>query len=173
MTIDALPTLCTQAQVERVLSTYGVVAFADHDGDGLQDDAVVEDAIQQASDEILMHLHDRYEPAVLAAVNLVNRWAAIGAACYLCETRGNPVPESLQLKWDKLVGENGILPKIGAGMMALPGVMLRYDSRPSWSNLQIDRRYPTSKTRVTTVNSSDAPTTLTQDTRQEWGGFDL
>jgi len=171
--VETLPALCTQAEVERVLSTYGVLAFADHDGDGSEDDNVVEDCIQRASDEIHLYLHDRYDSAVLATVNLVRRWAAVGAACYLCQTRNNPPPESLDLQWQKLINnEEGLIPKIGKGLQALPGVQLRYDSRPSFSNLRIDRRWPTSKTRVAVANSSDAPTSLNQDTAQEWSGYD-
>jgi hypothetical protein len=151
-----------------------VVAFADHDGDGIEDSGVVDDCIQRASDEILLYLHDRYENAVLATVNLVRRWAAVGAACYLCETRNNPPPESLRAQWDRLIQEpDGLIVRIGAGHQNLPGVELRYDSRPSFSNLRVDRRWPTSKTRVTRVNSSDAPTTLTQDHTIEPAGFDL
>lgn len=173
MTIETLPVLCTQAEIERVLSANGVLAFSDHGDDGRLDDLVIDDCIQRASDEIHMYLHDRYDSAVLAQVNLVRRWAAVGSACYLCETRNNPPPESLRDQWDRLTAPpDGLLLKIGAGNQGLPGVPLRYDSRPSYSNLRIDRRYPTSKTRVTVANSSDSPTTLTQDDALEWGGYD-
>jgi phage gp36-like protein len=173
VTVETMPALCTQAAVEQCLSVNGVVAFSDHDADGLQDEGVVEDAIQRASDEIHLYLHDRYNPADLAACALVNRWAVVGAAVYLCQTRNNPPPESLRDMWDKLMAPDGLIQQIGAGIHGLPGVQLRYDSRPSFSNLRIDRRWPTSKTRVTTVNSSDSPTVLTQDAAIEHAGFDL
>ena len=167
-----MPALCTQAEIERVLSVNGVLDFADHDADGVQDDQVVEDAIQRASDELHLYLHDRYLPADLADCKLIKRWAAVGAAVYLCQTRNNPPPEALEGLWEKIIApEVGLAAVIGAGKHALPGVPLRYDSRPSWSNLQIDRRYPTSKTRVKEVNSSDAPTTLTQDSSPDLGEF--
>lgn len=168
MTVQELPLLCSSDEVERLISSYGMLAFSDHDEDGEQDEGVVEDCIRRASDEIHMHLHNRYDPAVLAEVSLVRRWATIGAACYLCQTRNNPPPESLGAQWEGLITDpDGTIPKIGRGVVRLPGVEQRYDSRPSFSNLQVDRRYPTAKTRVTLVNSSDAPTELSQHPARE------
>ena len=160
--------------MERLFSAYGVTAFSDHDEDGLADDLVVSESIAAASAEILIHLNNRYLQADLVQSPLVRRWATVGALWFLCQNRGNPVPESLSLAWERLIDDqNGTIPKIGRGLNQLPGLQLRYDSRPSFSNLRIDRRWPNSKTRVTPTNSSDAPTTLSQKKTIERAGFDL
>lgn len=173
MTVQTLPNLCTQTEVERLLSVAGVVAFSDHEDEATGNSDVVDDAIDRASGEILLFLANRYDPDVLAESSLVRRWATVGAACYLCQTRNNPPPESLVGQWEQLIADpDGIIPKIGLGKLRLAGVQMRYDSRPAFSNLRVDRRWPTSKVRVTKVNSSDAPTTLTQDASTQWVGYD-
>lgn len=173
MTVETLPKLCSQADVERLLSVAGVIAFSDHEGQLVEDPDVLDDSIEQASGEILLYLANRYDPDALTESILVRRWATVGAAFYLCQTRNNPPPESLAGQWERLIADpDGIIPKIGRGALRLAGVEMRYDSRPAFSNLRVDRRWPTSKVRVTRVNSSDAPTELTQKHAQPWVGHD-
>lgn len=161
-------TYCTQADMERRFSAAGVTAFADHDADGLEDDGVIDDCINQATDEINLYLRGKYAEAGLAGSTLVNRWAATLACYHLCECRGNPPPESLQRAFDWLMTpETGMLALIAACKINLPGVALNGDRRPTWSNLHVDRRWPHSKVRVTRSNSSDAPTALSQDGAEE------
>jgi phage gp36-like protein len=158
--------LTTRARVERLVSAAAVDAFTDH---AEVDDDVVDDCIEQASGEMLMFLHDRYEESALEATALVNHWCSVWTARLLFIRRGNPVPESLQAEYERVVA---YLEKISAGTMNIAGLTLRGDSRPTWSNLRVDRRYPQSKVRVSRNNSSDAPTTLSQDTLQELPVYD-
>ena len=160
---DDMTVYCTQADIDRLFSAAGRLAFSDHDEDDVSDPGVVDDCIDQASQEIELYCFGRYDAAGLSSSTLVTRWCTVLAVHYLCERRGNPVPETVLIERDRLLGDGGLLFKIQAGRMQLPGVPLRTDLRPAWSNLKVDRRYPTSKVRVRRQNSSDVPTTLTKD----------
>ena len=173
MAVTAIPVYCVEADVRRLFSAAGVLAFSDHDQDGLSDDDVIDDCIEQGSDEITLRLNHRYNPEDLQSTRLVTRWATVLAVYFLCYRRGNPVPESIDNEFHRLMDPDGLLDRIAKGKDQLPGVSLRCDLRPTWSNLKVDRRWPTSKTRVSRVNSSDAPTDLTQDTKWEGGGYDI
>lgn len=157
-------TYTTEAAMQRYFSASGTLAFSDHDGDAIEDDGVIDDCINQATEEIDGYARQRYSQAGLSASTLINRWATTIACFFLCLRRGNAPPESLQMEYDRLLAQpNGLLPLIAAGKYSLPGVALIADLRPTWSNLRIDRRWPNSKVRVTRSNSSEAPSTLSQD----------
>jgi phage gp36-like protein len=173
MTMLTVTHLCEEADLERLLSPYGVEAFSDHDQTGAPDTGVVDDCIDQASEELIMYLHERYEESVLATSPLVKRWATTVAAYFLCQRRGNPVPDILATEFQRIMDpETGLAFQVAEGKRQIPGLPSRCDMRPTFSNLKVDRRYPTSKTRVTRVNSSDAPTKLTQDWRQDYPVYD-
>lgn len=154
------PAYCDQPDVERLFSSYGVTAFADHDGDGNPDAGVVNDCINQATEEINLYCQQWYTPAVLETSTLINRWCTVYATVFLCERRGNPVPDSLAAEFARIAAK---LEQILAGTLKLPGLAMRDDMRPSMSNLTVDRRYNRSRIRVTPQNSTDSPTRLTQD----------
>jgi phage gp36-like protein len=157
-------TYCTEAQIQRFLSTNAVIDFADHDEDGSADTDVVNDCINQATEEIDLYLRQRYTQAVLATSTLVERWAVVMAARFLCQRRGNVVPDSIEQEWNRIADpDGGLLSQISRARRQLPGMPLREDLRPTWSNLHVDRRYQRSTIRVTKQNSSDPPTKLTQD----------
>jgi phage gp36-like protein len=155
------PAYCEEADVRRLFSAHGVTAFADHDQDGESDAEVVNDCINQACEEINLYAQQRYTPAQLATSTLIARWTTTLACYFLCLRRGNPVPASIEGEFTRILSK---LEQIALGSLALPGIALRDDMRPSMSNLTVDRRYPQSRIRVTPNNSTDAPTRLTQDT---------
>lgn len=160
---------CTEAQIQLYLSSNAVTDFADHDYDGTADTGVVDDCINQATEEIDLYLRQRYTQAVLATSTLVERWAVVMASVYLCQRRGNVVPDSLHREYERIADTSeGLLVQIAQGKRQLPGKALRADLRPSWSNLTVDRRYRRSTVRVTRTNSTDAPTELTQDETIEY-----
>lgn len=163
MTLIANP-LCTETDMERLLSAYGVTAFADHDRDGVADDGVADDCINQATEEIRGFAWMWYSDAQLATSTLVNRWATVLSCHFLCTRRGNGPPESLQAEFQRIFD---LLQRVADGTYRIPGLALRGDFRPSMSNVAVDRRYPHSTIRVTRHNSTDAPTTLTQDQANE------
>ena len=152
---------CSIAELQRFLSTNAVTDFADHDADGTADTDVVEDAINQATDEIDLFARQRYTPTILATSTLITRWCVVIAARFLTQRRGNVVPDSIDVEWQRIADH---LEAISMGRRQLPGVALREDLRPTMSNLAIDRRWRRSTVRVSRTNSSDPPTKLTQDT---------
>lgn len=155
---------CTITDVESYLSPCGVESFADHDNDGVADVGVVEECIIEAGAEIDLYAQQRYAAESLATSTLIKSWCIRLASYFLCLRRGNPPPESLQREFERLTNpRDGLLVQLGKGLLQLPGVSLRNDLRPSMSNVRIDRRYRDSTVRVTPNNSTDAPTTLTQD----------
>jgi phage gp36-like protein len=161
------PAYCEEADVRRLFSVYGVVAFADHDEDGQSDAEVVNDCINQACEEINLYAQQWYTPALLATSTLVNRWCTQLSLYFLCLRRGNQPPQSVADEFARIMAR---LEMIATGALKLPGIALRDDMRPSMSNLRVDRRYPTSRIRVTPNNSTDAPTRLTQDTVPDFPG---
>lgn len=155
----------TQADIERFLSTTGVADFSDNDQDGAVNTDVVEDCINQATEEIDLYLRERYTQADLSSSELVTRWCTVMAARFLCHRRGNVVPDTLEREWERIADPAvGLMAMIADSKRDLPGIELRADLRPTWSNLKVDRRWRRSTIRVTKQNSSDAPTQLTQDT---------
>lgn len=156
-------TYCTAAEIERRHGTESVLAWSDHDGDGLADSEVLDDAINQATQEIDLYARQRYAPEGLADSPLVNRWAVIIAAYMMSITRSNPPPDSLAIEFERVMAR---LAEVKEGSLALPGVPMRSDMRPSMSNLRIDRRYPKAKIRVQKEISTDQVTTLPQNAEE-------
>jgi phage gp36-like protein len=157
-------TYCTVTELRRYLSAQGVTDFADHNQDGAADSQVVADSINWATQEIDMLALMRYSVTGLTGSNIIGKWCIVMSAYFLCQRRANPVPNSILNEFERITGmPDGLLTKISDGRMQLPGVPLRADLSPSFSNLTVDRRWPHSTIRVTRENSSDSPTELTQD----------
>lgn len=156
------PVYCVQADMERLFSVYGLTAFSDHEETGVIDEDVIDDCINHATEEINRFAMVRYSAAGLATSSLINGWCTMLAVVFLCHHRGNPVPESLQREFERIMEALVAVATGGVGGY-LPGVALRADMRPSMSNLQIDRRYRHSTARVVKVNSTDQTTVLGQN----------
>lgn len=136
--------LTEQAAMERLFSAAGVTSFSDHENTGETDTDVVQDAIYDASEEILGAIFNRYEPEQVARSRVVRTWATFLACYYLCLRRGNDYPASWSTEIERIRAELELI-RHGKGLRGIP---LRADLRPTWSNLQIDRRWPRSKVRV-------------------------
>lgn len=159
---------CTKADIIRYLSQDGVIGFSDHEETGAADDDVIDDCRTQASEEIAGVLEHLYTVANLATSALVTRWATVIASYYLCERRGNPVPDSLAAEYERLTAfPDGLLYRTRSGKFALPGIRKSTSSVPVFSNLTVDRRYLREKVRVIRANSSNIPTAIEQDTARE------
>lgn len=151
---------CSIAELQRFMSSDATTDAADHDADGTADTDVIEDCINQATDEIDLYARQQHTQAQLATSTLITRWCIVMSARFLQERRMNVVSDSVAVQWDRII-EN--LEKVADNRLQLPGLAKRDDMRPTWSNLKIDRRFRHSKIRVTQTNSSSAPTKLTQD----------
>jgi phage gp36-like protein len=148
---------CDLADMQRLFSSQGVTAFSDHDADGQDDAGVTDDCIDEATEEINLFCK-LYSTSGLASSTLINRWCTTLACFFLCERRGNPVPDSLataaQLVRDRLsLVLSGALPL---------NVAKSVNTSPSFSNMTVDRRFPFSRVRVQRENSDQIATTLTQ-----------
>lgn len=162
-------TYCTITELRRYLSAQGVTDFADHDASGAADSQVVADCINQATGEIDMYARQRYAVTGLNSHDLITRWCVVMSAYFLCQRRGNPVPASIETEFLRITDPiDGFLVKVSNGRLQLPGLALGDDLRPTWSNLVVDRRHRRSTVRVTQTNSSDAPTKLSQDIKQDF-----
>jgi phage gp36-like protein len=146
-----------------MLGASGVAAFTDHDDRG--SDANAQECIDQATDEILLYVYRRYGDAAIQGSRMLKRWCVVLACVYLCERRGNPVPESLLAEAQRIMET---LEKIRIGKLLLPGVPVRSPSVPAMSNLHVDRRYPRSQVRVTIHNSSVVPLSKPRDYEGQW-----
>ena len=147
----------------RYMSLSGVIAFSDHADIGEEDDDVIDDCREQATDELIGYLLQLYEPVQLGQSRLVTRWATIMSCFYLCRTRGNPVPDSLHEAYDKLLMDGGLLAKVLDKKFYIPDIPRRGVSVPAFSNLTVDRRYRREKVRVIRSISSNIPSKIEQD----------
>lgn len=159
---------CTADDLNRYLSSAGIDSYIDHDNDGLGDEAIVDDCIEQASVEIDAYAFRKYAEANLAGDRLLKRWAVVMACRFLCLRRGNSPPESLEIEFQRITDpDRGFLPLLAAGKYKLPGVPLKPGNTPTFSNLTVDRRYRREKVRVTMANSNNESTLLERDAARE------
>lgn len=156
--------LTSHAEMERCFSSHGVTAFADHDRSGVRDDDVVDDCANEGSYEVLNYAGQRYSHTGLYGHVTSRQWATLIACRLLTIRRANPGLESFELEFARIME---LLKLVPSGQYKLFGLGERGDLRPTWSNVQVDRRHRHSTIRVTRPNSSDAPTALTQDHLQE------
>lgn len=157
---------CQESDLQERFSPAAVTAWADQNGNNTEYTNTVDDAINQASQEIEGYARQRYTPAGLSGCDLIKRWCVTLAGFYLSTTRGNPAPASIEKEYGRILAK---LEKVAAGTFQLPGVALRSDTRPTWSNLRVDRQYTQTKIRVEQQGSSQAPTTLSQNLDGSFG----
>lgn len=154
MPLEEATYYCTQADAELILSAHGVKLRLDDD----QDDEVssteqeaMDFALGDAAVTIDSYLGYFHTPAILATSRWVNNraaWITVGA---LCGRRGNPEPESLTERVDRILEE---LEYHRKHSRPLPGVPVRTALMPGWSNMTIDLRYNWKVLRVNRHTSS-------------------
>jgi hypothetical protein len=161
--------LCTEADIATVLSYAGLDYRGDNDRDGLADSVVVANSIGRASDELQGELTGRYDMTSATSNRLVKAWCAVIAAFYVCQVRGNPVPEILQADFERITGRpDGLLARARSGLFVIPGLDQTSNRAPTWHNLRIDRRYVTEKIRVIRSNSTPVQSKLEVDELPQW-----
>lgn len=159
---------CTAADIDLLLSSAGVRSFADHDDDGLVDDNILSEMIDQASAEVAAYVLRRYTDAVAADSSLVKRWTVILAARQICMLRGNGVPQSIEAEFERLTAPgDGLLAQVQDGKFKLPGALIKSRGVPTFSNLTMDRRRVREKVRVTEDNSDNIDTSRERDSAHE------
>lgn len=162
-----IPLLCEKDDMERQLSLRGLISRSDHEEEGVENDDVINDAIQRASHEIAGFLYPKYDLESLPESDLVRGWATSIACFYLCQTRGNEIPESMYADYDRIMGDNGWLERTRNGKFILPCVRQQDTNVPTFSNHTIDRRFRREKVRVVPTTSSPIRSTIEQDRSPE------
>ena len=153
---------CTAADVERYFSKVGIDSFLDHDGDKIQTAGAMADAIEWATDEINLYVltPGTYAIADLVGNRLLNSWCVCMATCNACQTRGNPIPDSVAMRCEKIME---LLQKVMDEVLKLPEVDRQGVGQPTFSNLRIDRRRRDEKVRVVRSTSSKRNSLLERD----------
>lgn len=97
--------LCIVDDVEEYLSEDGVTAYADHENEPADTatSGVIEASINWASNHIYSKMAKRYTAAEVAEKDQAKQWCVILAAWYLCKTKGNPVPKSVEGDKDQVM----------------------------------------------------------------------
>jgi len=152
---------CTQADVESILSSAGVLDRLDDEGDQYVTSTelvAMTDIITDASETVNFYAWSRYSGESLATSNWVKRRTAELAAYELCTRRGNPAPEAVEAK---ALAAQEMLSKVRDRNHPIPGIGLRRILAPAWSNIRCDARYNWKVIRVERGTSTSEPTQQT------------
>lgn|GEM_PF-1784958 len=162
---------CNETDVQNLLSSIGELARLDDDGTGsvTNGSAGWIQAANYATARVLAFCQRRYDDIDLATSYMVNEWATVIAAHWLCSRRGNPVPESLQAL---LASTKEDLQAVKAGSLDVPQIGTRNADKPKWSNVRIDGRYATKQIRVERNNSETTPAQYPQ-TVDQFGTWEI
>ena len=149
-----------------MLSTFGVTAFADHDYDQVEDDGIVDECLEFGSQEVYGRIAARYPIADVATKRpkLLVEYATVVAARTLCMRRGNPAPQSLEIRYQEITATDGSLDKIASGKIRLidsTGAQIAAVSGGAMAhaNITIDRRFNKNQQRVIRSSSTVEPST--------------
>lgn len=110
-----LPAFTTEAKVNLRLSKPGVSQRTDHATDGL----VMADVISNATSDVGSFLCGRYAAADLAASTVVQDWTADVAVWHLCRVRANPIPASVQKRYEWVMER---LEAVQEGKVTIPDI---------------------------------------------------
>ncbi len=165
------PAFCSATDLDEYMSSAGVISFADHDQSGASDTNVVDNCINRGHARILDFAGQQYEAADLATSETIKEWNIIIACYVLCGLRGNPRPDSLVEDYKEICGPGGLLSQVRAGLYKLYGLSVRSGKAPTFSNLRVDRRYPSRQIRVKS-SSSNPQAIPSQDKVVEGGPYD-
>lgn len=163
-----LTSLVTDAELDRYMSAYGVVSWADHDEDGTSDTLVVDDCKTYGTAFIVSKLVQRYTFAIMQTAPILVEICAVIVLRELTLRRGNPPPASLEMRYQEIVAKDGVLDQIANGRMLLTdenGLPVRMSTAntPAHANLQVDRRFAERRVRVVSGSSNMDSTKLRRD----------
>lgn len=167
----ALTQLTTSVLLERFLSSQGMLSFADDDSD------TVADCINYATVFLFGKLAHSYLASALPGASLLKEFANVIASRVLCTRRGNPVPESLEMRYQEIIARDGLLDQVAKLKLKLindSGSIIagKGSNAPVFSNLRVDRRYPNEQIRVVEGSSAQATSKLERDTASFGGAVD-
>lgn len=149
---------CSQADVEAILSAFGLLVRLDDDMDGTADDGLMAAGLNKAAADVNHKLLQRYTVATCLQSEWVKQCAAHLAAEYICKRRGNEVPAELaeevkRYRDDLALIRQGIDDLTVNDGLATPEL----DHLPSVSNFVVDQRLKHTKVRKTPSISTGGP----------------
>ena len=155
----SLTLYCTETQLDDLLSSFGVQVRTDDEDSGSTDESQIQPVIERATADVNFSLMQRYPLAIIAPSGTAITWVkwatAIIAAVYLCQRRGNDVPETLVEAFDETKAK---LKEIADGTMQLVGdsgiVNPQFDDTPTVSNFRFNDWFRLQKIRRTADNST-------------------
>jgi len=148
---------CTESDIQSLLSVDGETGSLDDDNDGsvnAVEQGYLTQAINWASDRVNFFCLPRYAAVDLANSWLVNNWTVICAGYWLSTRRGNPPPGSFADLYEDALKD---MEMIRTGQAQLPGIGLRTNAWPAWSNVRVDQLYALRKIRVEKPISEQSP----------------
>lgn len=152
--------LCSQEDVEQILTTWGLSNLLDDDHQGQPEDLRYSNLIEQATSRIRMYVIRRYEETAIAS-SVWLKWACATWAAYLASMRrGMDPPGGLREEYAYYLEA---LQGVANGSMALPdGIGERIANTPVMVNTTVDHRYGVDKIRVvqstsTQIGETDTP----------------
>ncbi|XZE18810.1 phage protein Gp36 family protein [Pirellulaceae bacterium SH449] len=156
--------LTSSQEMQDALSQAGIVAFSDHNNDGFEDANLINSCIVFATGFVGGKLAKLFTLVALATVPVIREFATIVAIRTLCTRRGNPIPESIEMRYREIVDKDGLLDQIANGQMSLydedGNLLVGKSFAPVMSNLVVDRRHSARKIRVKQGSSSPVITPL-------------
>jgi len=162
--------LCTIAEVEDVLSDHGVrLATDDERGESMFDSTKTSNAIERAEQKIYQYVALRYSTADLVG-NTWAKWAcAVFAAVQLMRRRGGTVPPGLMDEYQEYLD---YLTQVKDGQSEIPGLSQANEPGLTMSNLVVDQRFRSAKTRVVRSVSAGENSSLKPRRTDTFEGFD-
>lgn len=159
----------------RFMTVQGVISFTEQDDTGA-DSQTASECIEFSIAYLKGRLAAKYPPNLLANSPILREWATVIAARTLCTRRGNPIPDSLEMRYQEIIALNGLLDQVFHSVIALiddAGNVItgKASSAPVMSNLRVDRRYPNERIRVVRQTSRPVTTQLERDFASDVGGF--
>jgi len=144
---------CTITEINDLMSEHGIAAATDDvGGESLVDSSVVNNAIERAEQRIKQFVTGRYDVTQFSSSNKWLKWCCATLSCVaLYRRRGNLIPPGLQEQYDEYIEH---LQAIRDGRGEIPDQAPRTEFSMAMSNLRIDHRYPTGKSRVVTTVST-------------------
>lgn len=156
-------TYCSEADIQALLSSDGMIGRVDDDNDGTVDatpeQLYLDKAISWATSRINFYCLPLYTAASLADSWVVNEWCVILACHWLSSRRGNPPPGSFKDLAEQAIKD---LELVAAGRFQVPEAGYREAAWPAWSNIRVDILYSLRKVRVERPISDQTPTTYPQ-----------
>ncbi len=161
---------CNEADVQAILSVDGENLRLTDQGESSPTPTelayLTVNGINYATSRVNFFAQGRYDATALQQSWMVNEWASIVAARWLCSRRGNGVPASLKEMYDEAMKDMEWVKK---GEFQIPDIGSRNVAWLAWSNVIVRPEYIYRKIRVERPLSEQTPVPYFQAT--DWSSL--